>query len=218
MEVCTVKRLIGRSFTQNLQSTADSFKSWDTCMNNKTCKIVAIVGIVLAALVALWLLGAILTCFMQGVTGIGEFCCWCCNCGRGKSGRAANEGYGRTSQIPPPATVIYQPIQQPESAYYRKADDAFFDERRRSKDAFELEEDFDLEKQREKSRKKRLPAVTHDVDENLSVYQPSSTVTATNPWQAFDPQNRASTHQSPYPYDNVQEYQGQGYYHGGYHR
>lgn len=215
MEVCAYQRLIARSFTENVQSTAKSFKSWDTCMNNKACKIIAIVGIVLAAIVALWLIGAVLTCFRQGVTGIGGFFCWCCNCGRRNSRMPANEGYGRTSQVPPPATVVYQPIQQPESAYYRKGEEAFFDERRKSNNVFELEQDFDLEKQREKSKGKKLPAVTHDVDENLSVYEPSNTVTPSNPWQAF---NKGGNHQSPYPHDDVQAYQGNNYYHGGYNR
>lgn len=213
MDTCAVKRFVARSFTNNVETTAKSFKSWDSCMNNKACKIIAIVGICLAAVVGLWLIGAVLTCFRQGVTGIGEFFCWCCNCSGKDSRRAANDGYGRGSQVPPPATVVYQPIQQPESAYYRKADDAFYDERRRS-DVFELEQEFDLEKQREKSRTSRLPAVTHDIEDD-PVYRPSNTVTPTNPWQAFNPQNRSSTHQSPYPHDNVQEYQGRNYYHGG---
>lgn len=218
MESCAINRLFARSaFTENVQTTAQSFKSWDTCMNNKACKIIAIVGIALASVVALWLVGAILTCFRQGVTGVGSFFCWCCNCGKRNSRAPANEGYGRAGMVAPPAAVVYQPIQQPQSAYYRNRDD-YFDERKKSNDVFELEEDFDLEKQREKSKKKRLPAVTHDVDEDNSVYQPSNTITPTNPWHSFNPGNTANSHQSPYPPEDSQPYQGYNYYHQGFNR
>ncbi|CCE90468.1 Pin2p TDEL_0B03390 [Torulaspora delbrueckii] len=213
MDVCAINGLFARSFTNNVESTAKSFKSWNTCMDNKACKIIAIVGIVLAAITAIWLIGALLTCFRQGVTGIGGFVCWCCNCGQ-KSARApTNDGYGKVN--PTPATVVYQPIQRPESAYYRHRDDSFYDERKNSKEVFELEQDFDLEKQRDKSKKKRLPAVTHDGDDDLSVYQPSNNLAPSNPWHSFNPQN-SNAYQSPYPAEDNAPYQAHNYYHGGY--
>lgn len=228
MEVCAVDRLFPRSsFTENVQNTAKSFKSWSTCMNDKPCKIIAIVGIALASIVALWIIGAILTCFRQGVTGIGGFFCWCCNCGRGSSRAAANEGFSRGAMATAPATVIYQPIQQPESAYYRNRDDSFYDERRKSNEVFELEQDFDLEKQREKSQMHRLPVVTSDTADEQSIL-PSTNTFSTNPWQSFNPmaksngrnsnganyQNVSRTQPSPYPAEDVQSYQGYNYYHG----
>lgn len=204
MDVCAINGLVARSFTNNVESTAKSFKSWNTCMDNKACKIIAIVGIVLAAITAIWLIGALLTCFRQGVTGIGGFVCWCCNCGQRSARAPANDGYGRAGAAP--ATVVYQPIQRPESAYYRHRDDSFYDERKKSNEVFELEQEFDLEKQRDKSRKNRLPAVTHD-DDNLA---------ASNPWHAFNPQNARSSHLSPYPAEEAAPYQAHNYYHGGY--
>lgn len=225
MEVCAISRLFPRSsFTENVESTAKSFKSWNTCMNDKACKIIAIVGIALASIVAIWLIGGILTCFRQGVTGIGGFFCWCCNCGRPSARAPVNEGFSGGAMAAAPATVIYQPIQQPESAYYRNRDDSFYDERTKSNDVFELEQDFDLEKQKEKSQMHRLPVVTHDTAEEQSNY-PSS-----NPWHSFNPmanansrnsndpylnhQNVSHTQPSPYPAEDAQSYQGYNYYHG----
>lgn len=48
-------------------------------MDNTTCKWVAIVGIVLAALFVLWILGSIIRCFCLGVSCFQAICC-CCNC------------------------------------------------------------------------------------------------------------------------------------------
>ncbi|ODV93074.1 hypothetical protein PACTADRAFT_22070, partial [Pachysolen tannophilus NRRL Y-2460] len=68
-----------RSFTSSVVSTADSFKSWDTCMDNKTCKIIAIVGIVLASLVGLWLICTVFSLLCCGVSYLTNFCCGCCS-------------------------------------------------------------------------------------------------------------------------------------------
>ncbi|QLG70356.1 hypothetical protein HG535_0A02950 [Zygotorulaspora mrakii] len=217
MDVCAINHLFVRSsFTDNVVSTANSFKHWDTCMNNTACKVIAIVGICLAAITAIWLIGALLTCFRQGVTGIGQFCCWCCRCGRNSATVPRNEGMYRNSMAPPPATVVYQPIQQPESAYYRNRDDSFYDERIKSKseDVFELEQDFDLEKQRAKSTKRhRLPLVTNDLADEQSAYRPSENY-ATNPWQSINDNLPANSRRTVYPTDD-QSYHGYNYYHGG---
>lgn len=226
MDICAVNRLFTRSsFTDGVDSTAKSFKSWDTCMDNTACKVIAIVGICLAAITVIWLIGALLTCFRQGVTGIGQFFCWCCRCGSNSSNQPRNEGMYANHMGATPATVVYQPIQQPESAYYRNRDGSFYDERVKSSDVFELEQDFDLEKQKEKSSQKhRLPVVGHDVDDE-SVYQPANTY-ANNPWQSINDtlphstvnmQNATRDNRSPYPSED-QSYQGYNYYHGGYNR
>lgn len=76
-ELCPSK-LLARSFTSDVTSTADSFKSWDTCMDNKTCKIVAIVGIVLAALVCIWILSTVIQCICLGKTCLESLCMCCC--------------------------------------------------------------------------------------------------------------------------------------------
>lgn len=71
--------LTSRDVFDSATSTAESFKSWDTCMDNKTCKIVAIVGIVLAVLVALWILTTVFRCCFYGFSCM-EACCSCFTC------------------------------------------------------------------------------------------------------------------------------------------
>lgn len=48
-------------------------------MDNTTCKWVAIIGIVLAVLLVMWILGSIIRCFCLGVSCFQAICC-CCNC------------------------------------------------------------------------------------------------------------------------------------------
>lgn len=81
LDLCPKKltaTLVQRSFTSDVKSTAESFKHWDTCMDNKTCKIVAIVGFVLAGLLLLWLLSSVIMCLCMGVTCLEALCCCCC--------------------------------------------------------------------------------------------------------------------------------------------
>lgn len=183
------QQLLRRSFTDDLKNTGKSFKNWDSCMNDKACKIIAIVGICLACLVGLWLVGAILTCFRQGVTGIFEFCCWCGRCcgNSSEQARAANNpamvNAGYQGYAPQP-NVVYQPIQYPENAYYANNDNSFYSEggartntataqssprklAQTTSEVFELEQDFDLENQRRKSMKKnknKKNKVVYDTD------------------------------------------------------
>lgn len=207
MAICAARDLVARSFSNNVQDTAKSFSSWDSCMNDKACKIIAIVGIAVASVVAIWLIGGLLTCFRQGVTGIGEFCCWCCVCrprNRGTQMQPVNDGYSRRPMAGNPATVIYQPIQPPESAYYRQGNDSYYNEGTKSGEIFEMEQEFDLEKQRQKSlkRKHRLPAVVHD--DEPSVYEPHSGLT--NHWNDYALNDK----RSPYPNDDL-SYRGYEY-------
>ncbi|CDR44027.1 CYFA0S13e01882g1_1 [Cyberlindnera fabianii] len=87
LDLCPSKLLMPRAFTSDVVSTAKSFKSWDTCMDNTACKIIAIVGIVLAAIVIIWILGGILRCLCWGVSGICQALCCCCLCCRGDDNR-----------------------------------------------------------------------------------------------------------------------------------
>jgi hypothetical protein len=62
-------------------STAESFKSWNTCMDNRTCKIVAIVGIVVAALVVFAIMSWLVRCLCCGLSCCsGCLGCGCCDC------------------------------------------------------------------------------------------------------------------------------------------
>lgn len=178
MDTCGIRYLLVRS--SGIESTAESFKSWDTCMDNNACKIIAIVGISLASIIVLWLVGALLTCIRVGITGISQFCCWCCNCNSNKNDHyppPVNENYMNNRPYMPPSTVIYQPIQQPQSAYYGNPKDEYYDEAAKSNDVYELEQDFDLEKQKEKvvsrkgtgtgvgnNRPKKLLPVVYDTE------------------------------------------------------
>ncbi|CAI4051532.1 Pin2p SKDI_15G2540 [Saccharomyces kudriavzevii IFO 1802] len=236
MNACKLKELVPlfprSSFTDGVVSTGKSFRSWDTCMDNKACKIIAIVGIVLASIVAIWLIGGLLTCFRQGVTGMGQFVCWCCRCSddRNKnSGMPVNEGFSRVNMnAVPPSTVIYQPIQQPESAYYKNdaKNDAFYDEvKSPSNEVYELEEDFDLEKQKEKTRRKQrnlegqnpsgLTPLVYD-EETFEHNSPQAQYNARSSFiqNAADTNNNNNTHHTPQsPMFDINDY-GENYYYG----
>lgn len=106
--------LFRRDFGDNVKSTADSFKSWDTCMDNKTCKIVAIVGIVLAGLVVLWAISTIIQCLCMGVSCLEALCCCCC--------RSSKPVVYQEKQTPYNNPNMYQPVSapmryQPQPAY-----------------------------------------------------------------------------------------------------
>lgn len=51
--------------------------SWNRCMNNTTCKIIAIVAIVVASLLLLWVLSFIIRCACLGFACAEAICCCC---------------------------------------------------------------------------------------------------------------------------------------------
>lgn len=159
-----------REWTDGITHTAKSFKNWDSCMADKPCKIIAIVGIVLASILGIWLVGSLLTCLRQGFSGIGGFICWCCHSGNSGSGSggsqpgqqyaaqpAVNHHYGYGGQ---PPNVVYQPVEpagyyQRAGAKYQGQEPQYYSEASASahrSSVFELEQDFDLEAQKQKSR------------------------------------------------------------------
>lgn len=160
-----------RDLTEDVKTTAKSFKNWNSCMADKPCKIIAIIGICLACIVGLWLIGGLLTCIRQGVTGITGFICWCCNCTE-RSNRYSNSNHNSeyNPQMAPsyqpqqpmvyrsPPDVVYQPI---ERGYYAEStqnvpDYGYYSKRnQKSNSVFELEQDFDLEDQRTKSQNRK---------------------------------------------------------------
>lgn len=165
---CQAEALFRRSsFTDGVIDTGKSFKSWDTCMHNKACKIIAIVGIVIASIVAVWLIGGLLSCFTRGVSGIGEFCCWCCNlCNKNPN---EPNGYGNQNfnTVPngkfvgSPPDVVYQPIHMPERAYNKFDAYAEYDPRKNSSkntvydESIELNDRHDLESQNLQGRSRK---------------------------------------------------------------
>lgn len=178
------KQLVPRDFVSGAKTTAKSFKSWDTCMDNKACKIIAIVGIVLAVIVGVWIVGSLLLCFKYGASGICEFCCWCCCSDRRRERAAARQQQQNQHQqhfmggAGAPPAVVYQPVAAPQGAYYRG--DSYYNERGSDKSVAEVEQDFDLEAQKKKHwRKQDREAVPLVYDEDtreeheLSVYHPA---------------------------------------------
>lgn len=225
MSFCKISRAIyPRSLSSDLKETGSSFKNWDSCMNNKACKIIAIVGICLAAIVALWLIGALLTCIRQGVTGISDFFCWCCRCNKNtnRDNAMMNNGYIApnmdNSGYQGAPNIVYQPIQYPESAYYGN-DDSYYNERQlngknivgdnKSNEVFELEQDFDLEEQRNKSRWNKDNVVydieSEDNTRNSFINNASSSTThlnGNNSTSTTNLKDNRNTYTTPYPHDN----------------
>lgn len=98
----TVNSLSGQYLFKRVEttSTIDSFKSWNTCMDNHVCKIVAIVLIVVGGLLFIWLFGGILRCMCCGANMASSLCCclssMCSCCG------SDNHNHRRHEQAPPP--------------------------------------------------------------------------------------------------------------------
>ncbi|ODQ82695.1 hypothetical protein BABINDRAFT_159222 [Babjeviella inositovora NRRL Y-12698] len=109
-----VDSLRARSFASDVVSTADSFKSWDTCMGNKTCKIIVIVLIVIGALLVLWVVSTLLRCLCCGVACL-EACCFCC-CRRTtpRGMESLNLAFNNPNMYP----TMYQPAAQPAPVYF----------------------------------------------------------------------------------------------------
>jgi hypothetical protein len=61
-----------------MNANSIAFKSWNTCMDNNICKIVAIVGFALAGVLCLWLVIGVLRCMCTEIGFIGSCCCCCC--------------------------------------------------------------------------------------------------------------------------------------------
>lgn len=135
LDICPKKHvtLLLRSFSTDVKSTADSFKSWDTCMDNKTCKIVAIVGIVLAALVALWIVSTLIRCCCMGFSCLEALCCCCCRGARRthyvepvQANPFDNPNMYPRAQPMMMAQPAYQPVAQPyHGRLYSEDEDAY---------------------------------------------------------------------------------------------
>lgn len=125
-------RLVSRSFSSDVSSTADSFKSWDTCMDNKTCKIVAIVGIVLACILAIWFLTSVFRCLCMGVDCLTSMCCCCCRPATSNNYQQPPDVYHNPNMYAPTPAPNY--TRQPQQAYftgnqgYKPMDDEYNDE------------------------------------------------------------------------------------------
>ncbi|KAG7665165.1 uncharacterized protein J8A68_001221 [[Candida] subhashii] len=98
-----------RDIFESAKSTAEAFKSWDTCMANRTCKIVAIVLIVVGSLFVIWILTTLFQCIFMGAKCLDALCCCCCR----KANRLQREP-AQTTYVNP---NMYPPTTQPRYAY-----------------------------------------------------------------------------------------------------
>ncbi|KAK9476019.1 hypothetical protein V1514DRAFT_354711 [Lipomyces japonicus] len=86
-------------------SFGESFKSWNTCMANLGCKIIAIVGIVLAAILAFTIITWVIRIIWCGAEASCWLCGKCCTCCAGDS-----DSRNRRSA---PVNIYNIPQQQP---------------------------------------------------------------------------------------------------------
>lgn len=93
-------------------------------MDNTTCKWVAIVGIIVAVLIVLWILAAIIRCCCLGVACCQAICC-CCSCccpGGGPRYRdGGNESY-KPGYPPSQPTVVHNHYTTAEPTYGQVTD------------------------------------------------------------------------------------------------
>ncbi|RLV92020.1 PSI+ induction protein 2 [Spathaspora sp. JA1] len=114
-----------RDTFQNVKSTAQSFRSWDTCMANRTCKIVAIVLIVLGGLIVMWALTTVFQCLFMGAKCIDACCCCCCrNTTRTQYVEKPQQDYPNPNMYPPHTQqrYAYQPQPPPSQAHFASTD------------------------------------------------------------------------------------------------
>ncbi|RCK58763.1 [PSI+] induction protein 2 [Candida viswanathii] len=109
--------------SNSVNSFANSFRSFDTCMANTGCKVIFIIGCVLAGFLVIWILTTIFQCLFMGAKCIEACCCCCC--------RGNNNGQTTVVYEKPPQTYVnpnmyppqydqryaYQPQPPPLSAY-----------------------------------------------------------------------------------------------------
>lgn len=81
--------------------TARSFRSWDTCMDNKVCRITASVGITVAVLAAIVLFFACVRGCRYQLTFAEAFCCCCV-----KRKRRDEEENAQVPQVPKTAPAV----------------------------------------------------------------------------------------------------------------
>ncbi|KAG5356752.1 [PSI+] induction protein 2 [Yarrowia sp. E02] len=140
--------LTKRGLAESAKSTGEAFKSWDSCMDNTFCKIVAIVGIVAAGMLVLWILTAFFRCCFYGASAMTACCaiCSCCACCcNDKVNREANQGNYAAANNPAmyPASNPYQAYNyQPQPVYGNQSNNNFapdyYVNRRSDEDDFEM--------------------------------------------------------------------------------
>lgn len=120
MWVAKVQDIVTRGISDDVTSTAHSFKSWDSCMANKPCKIIAIVGIVLACLFAFWMISTLIRCCCMGISCLEALCCCCCRPAgsqRYVEKQTPVSPFENPNMYPPTQAPVYQ-TRPPQQAYF----------------------------------------------------------------------------------------------------
>lgn len=94
-------------FARDVKSTAELFKSWGTCMDKKTCKIVAICGIVAACIFGFMILFTLARCVCMGLSCAEAICCCC----RRRRSPRMDPYYGGVPEVY--ARKGYEPMHEP---------------------------------------------------------------------------------------------------------
>ncbi|KAK6456035.1 uncharacterized protein RJT20DRAFT_41308 [Scheffersomyces xylosifermentans] len=104
---------------RDVMSTAQSFRSWDTCMANRTCKITAIVLICLGGLFLIWIFVTLVQCLCLGASCLEALCCCCCRKSRNQPTYVVQQPQPFNPNMYPPTgppmrqSAGYQPPYQP---------------------------------------------------------------------------------------------------------
>lgn len=104
MFIPNIDSVFKRDVAGDVRSTAQAFRSWDTCMADRPCKIIAIVLIVLGCLIVMWALSTVIRCMCLGFSCLEALCCCCC--------RSASKEY-HEKQVPYNNPNMYMPPAQP---------------------------------------------------------------------------------------------------------
>lgn len=82
-------------------------------MDNKACKIIAIVLIVLGGLIVLWAISTIIRCMCLGFSCLEALCCCCCRSASKDYHEKQQHPYNNPNMYGPPAQPAYHPAGQP---------------------------------------------------------------------------------------------------------
>lgn len=82
-------------------------------MDNTACKWIAIVGIILACLVGLWILGSIFQCLFYGMSCAAALCCLCTSCAACCCSSAARKEKNKSGYRDSQASYAPQPAYNP---------------------------------------------------------------------------------------------------------
>lgn len=96
-----------RSLGADLSQAKSTLSSWDSCMNEKVCKIGVIVGIVVGSLIVLSILFCLFNCCFGCIR-----CCLCLSCCSGCPGASRHTSSPSHPRYAQPPTYGYQPAPQ----------------------------------------------------------------------------------------------------------